>query len=394
MTISDRIPALYETISPFMRFLTDSAWARHKQSDKTCDFAFGNPHEMPLPGYTNALREAVVPHDKDWFAYKRSEANAQRVVSATLSKRLGHRFEAEDICMTNGAVAGLSLTFNTILEGGDEVVFVTPHWFLYEGIIINAGGRAVKVGINHDTFDLDLDAIQAAISPRTRAIAVNSPHNPTGKIYSRETLIALSQMLTEASDQNGRTIYLISDEAYNQILFDENEFVSPATIYSSTLLVYTYGKVHLTPGQRIGFIALPPEMPGRAEMRSAISLMQIFCGWAFPNALLQHAIADLVELTISIEKLQARRDLFKQALGEIGYETNTPEGTFYLLVKSPLADDWAFVEQLAQHDVFCLPGISFGLPGYFRISLTGNDEMVEQSIPGFAAAFHSLSEES
>lgn len=257
-------------------------------------------------------------------------------------------------------------------------------------MIIGAGGTAVKVGIDSSSFDLDMAAIKDAISGRTRAIIINSPHNPTGKIYSRETLVELGRILEDANEKNGKTIYLISDEAYQQIIFDENEFVSPATIYPNTFLVYTYGKVHLTPGQRIGYIALPPQMRNRAEVRNAIILTQQFSGWAFPNAILQYAISELVPLSIDIQQLQTRRDRLISALSEIGYKTNRPEGTFYLLVKSPIADDWDFIERLAQYDVYCLPGITFGLPGYFRISLTGNDEMVERSIPGFAEAFRAI----
>ncbi len=391
--VSNRVPALAETISPLLRFLHDSTWGQVSAQNRICDLTFGNPHEMPLTRYVEALQRAIIPHNLDWFAYKQSESKAQSVVSSSLSERLGHQFESEDICLTNGAIAGLHIVLNTIVEPGDEIIFMTPHWFLYEGMIINAGGRAVKVSIDLDTFNLDLEAIRAAISPNTRALIINSPHNPTGKIYSRDTLSSLRDILARVKAQSGRTIYLISDEAYHQIIFDNHEFISPATLYGDTFLVYTYGKVHLTPGQRLGFIALPHQMEHRLELRNALNLMQKFAGWAFPNAILQYAAEELVGLSIDIEQLQARRDRFLQALEEIGYETFKPEGTFYLLVKSPLKDDWQFVERLAQHDVFCLPGVTFGLTGYFRISLTCNDEMVERSIPKLARVFHSVEQE-
>ena len=390
--LSSRIQPIYDTITPLIRFATESAWAHHKPSSETCDFALGNPHEMPLPGYVDTLQEAIVPQNKDWFAYKRSEPEAQLAISASLSQRLGHQFNEDDVCLTSGAFAGLHVVINTIVDAGDEVIFITPHWFFYEGMIISAGGTAVKVGVNSDSFDLDLDAIKGAISTRTRAIIINSPHNPTGKIYGRDTLVELGRILEEASAKNGRTVYLISDEAYHQIIYDGNKFISPATIYPNTFLIYTYGKVHLTPGQRIGFIALPPQMPDRDDIRNALNVMQMFSGWAFPNAILQYAITELIQLSIDISQLQARRDRLISALTEIGYETNHPEGTFYLLVKSPIENEWAFVEQLAQRQVFCLPGSACGLPGFFRISLTGNDEMVKRSIPRFAEVFRLTAE--
>lgn len=387
---SSRIPAMAGTVAPILKFMSESAYARNSVRHDICDFTFGNPQEMPLEGYVDALQKAIVPQGKHWFAYMQSDPAAQKIFGGALSERLGHEFEPQDVCLTNGAFAGLYIAINTIVEPGDEIIFISPHWFAYEGMIIGAGARAVNVSVRLDDFDLDLDAIQAAISPKTRAILVNTPHNPTGKIFSRQTLTKLANILETASEQYGRTIYWISDEAYHQIIFAGNEFISPATIYPNTLLIYTYGKIHLTPGQRVGFIALPPEMPGRDELRGAITMMQIFAGWAFPNALLQHAAEDLVSLSIDIPQLQARRDTLIAELGRIGYETVSPAGTFYLLVKTPIPDDWAFVEQLAAHDVYCLPGTTFGLPGYMRICLTATDAMIQQSIVRFAAAYEAV----
>lgn len=385
--VSSRIPTMVNTLAPIMKFMGGSAYAQNSHRDDICDFTFGNPQEMPLKGYVNALHKAIVPQGRQWFAYTQSDPTAQKVLGGALSERLGHQFASEDVCLTTGAFSALYVAINTIVEPGDEVIFISPYWFAYEGMIIGAGARAVNVAVRPEDFDLDLDAIQSAISPKTRAIIVNTPHNPTGKIFSRQTLTKLANILEAASDQNGRPVYLISDEAYHQIIFDGNEFVSPSTIYPNTLLIYTYGKIHLTPGQRIGFIALPPEMPHRDEIRNAITMMQLFAGWAFPNAILQHAAEDLIGLSIDIQQLQSRRDTLITELGNIGYETVCPAGTFYLLVKTPTPDDWSFVEQLAAHDVYCLPGTTFGLPGYMRICLTGTDEMIQRSIPGFAAAY-------
>jgi aspartate aminotransferase len=229
-------------------------------------------------------------------------------------------------------------------------------------------------------------AIKAAIGPRTRAIIINSPHNPTGKIYSHATLEGLAGLLTHASAHIGHPIALISDEAYSRIIFDGRAYPSPTAFYPHTFLIYTYGKTLLTPGQRIGYIALPPTMPGREQLRTALFVSQLVTGYAFPNALLQHALRDLEQLSIDIDHLQRKRDRMVAALRDIGYDLHVPEGTFYLLPRSPLADDLAFIELLAEQDIFCLPGTVVELPGYFRISLTANDAMIEQALPGFATA--------
>ena len=385
--VSGLISPVHDSISPLFRFNSESAWLQGEIAEDVCTFTFGNPHDMPLAGFVEALREAVIPQTKDWFAYTTHKPEAQAAIAEQLNKRFGKHFEPHAILMTNGAFAGLNVAIKALVEVGDEVIFMKPHWFAYEGMIIGARAKAIKLPLKMKCFDLDLDAIEAAISPRTRAIIINTPHNPTGKIYSRETLAALADILEQASQRNGRTIYLISDESYNQIIFDDREFISPTTLYKSSILVYTFGKVLLTPSERLGYIALPKQMPDLEEVREAINLTLFFSGWAYPNGSLQYAIKDLLQLSIDINQLQTRRDILVKALIEIGYEPNYPEGTFYLLVKSPLEDAWTFMEHLANYGVHCLPGMTFGLPDYFRICLTASDDMVERSIPRFARAF-------
>jgi aspartate aminotransferase len=231
-----------------------------------------------------------------------------------------------------------------------------------------------------------VDAIAAAITPRTRAVIINSPNNPTGKIYPEATLRQLAHVLTDASNRYGRPIYLISDEAYSRIIYDERGFMTPTAYYRNSFLIYTYGKTLLTPGQRIGYIALAPNMPERELVGNAVLLAQVTLGYAFPNALLQHALPDLERLSIDVEHLQQKRDRLVNALGEMGYEVHSPEGTFYLMPRSPIPDDAQFIRLLAEQNIYCLPGWVIEMPGYFRISLTANDEMIERSLPGFAAA--------
>ena len=266
------------------------------------------------------------------------------------------------------------------------LIFVSPPWFFYEGMIVHAESVPVRVKMNAETFNLDLDTIAAAITLKTRAVIVNSPHNPTGKIYPPETLDAVAQMLTAASERNDRTIYLLSDEAYSRIIFDQRQYHSPTTFYPNSFLVYTYTKVLLTPGQRLGYVALAPKMPNREQVRTDIFMSQLFTGYAIPNALLQYALNDIEGISIDVPHLQRKRDRLVEALRDIGYDVNLPEGTFYVLVRSPWPDDQAFAELLAEYDVFCLPGVTVELPGYFRISLTASDEMIDRALPRFAAA--------
>lgn len=387
---STHIQSILNASIPLFRFATGPLYNDNVSKPNVCDFAFGNPHEMPVAGFADALQKWSVPQNKDWFAYKRSEPEAQHVVAQSLRAWRGIEFEPNDIFLTNGAFAALTVALGAILDAGDEVIFNSPPWFFYEQLILAQHAKPVRVRVNAETFDLDLDALDAAITNKTRAIIVNSPNNPTGKMYPAQTLRGLADILEKHSARNGREIYLLSDEAYSRIIFDGRAFCSPTTFYPNSFLIYTYGKTLLTPGQRIGYIALPPNMPQetRDALNPAIFISQLVTGYAFPNALLQHALGDLDKLSIDIEHLQHKRDWLVRELSAMGYELHSPEGTFYLLPRSPIANDWTFAEKLAAHNIIVLPGQVVEMPGYFRLSLTANDAMITRALEGFSAAIH------
>ncbi|TMD57985.1 MAG: aminotransferase class I/II-fold pyridoxal phosphate-dependent enzyme [Chloroflexi bacterium] len=386
MTTSKRLAAITPLVQHVIDFAAKSSYALRQGDPNISDFVFGNPHELALPSFVQALQRAVVPRDKNWFAYTMTDPTAARTVADSLRRRLGLEVETEDVFLTNGAFTGLSVVLQAIVDPGDEVIFVSPPWFFYEPLIVWAGATPVRVRVDATTLDLDVAAIERAITPRTRAIVVNTPNNPTGRVYPANTLEALARVLTVASERHGRTIYVLSDEAYRRIIFDGRAFATPARFYPNTFVIYTYGKQLLTPGQRLGYVALPSAMPDREGLRGSITLAQILSGWGWPNALLQHALPELEEVSIDIGQLQRKRDRLVGELWRLGYEVHVPEGTFYLLPRSPLRDDLAFTEILARNEVFVMPGTVVEMPGYFRISLTANDAMIERAVSGFASA--------
>ena len=373
---------------PLLRFFSDSAWALRDPADpEGADFVAGNPQELVQPAFVDSIQRWAMPQDEHWYAYKFNEPYAQEAAASGLRERRGVPFEADDILLTDGAFAGLLLCIRTVADPGDEVLFLSPPWFFYEALIVGGGAVPVKVRVDMDSWDPDVDAIAAAITPRTRAVLINSPNNPTGRIYPPEVLERLASMLTDASERAGRPIYLISDEAYSRIVFDDREFRSPTEFYPWSFLVYTYGKQLLTPGQRVGYVALPPTMPDREEMRGPLMVGQLaYGGNGVPNAVMQRAMGDLETMSIDMKGLESRRDRMVEALRSFGYDLHSPEGTFYLLPRSPVEDDLAFTEQLAREKVYVLPGAVVEMPGRFRISLTGSDEMVERALPIFEAA--------
>jgi len=385
MTLAPTTSDLRDSIAPFLNFFSGPIWARNGQPGMA-NFAVGNPQEMPLSGYVDALRAKIEPQSTDWFAYKLSEPRSQATVARSLTERTGLSWKPADVAMTNGGFGALAVAFQTIVEPGDEVVFLSPPWFFYELLIRAAGGVPVRVSLVPPRFDIDPSAIAAAITPRTRAVLVNSPHNPSGRVYPLEDLRALAGMLGEAATRIGRQIFLVSDEPYNRILFDGREFHSPAEVYPDTITTYSYGKTLLAPGMRIGYLTVPPTMSDREAFRERVLMAQLAGGFLFPNALLQHAIEDLEKLSIDVGALERRRDRMVGALRGIGYETTVPEGTFYIMARSPIDDDVAFGELLAEENVLVLPGTVVEVPGWFRISLTASDEMVEQGLAGFERA--------
>ena len=386
-TSSRRIQEAHKSIARINRFLNRYALWIADAASVYCDFALGNPQTTPMPEFVSAIRDAVEPQNPNWYAYKMSERRSREIVRDELEDWMKRHYSHEDILLTNGATGALTVTMNALIAPDDEVLYCTPVWFFYEGMILNSGGFPVPVRTT-DGFDLDLDAIESAITERSRMIIINSPNNPTGKVYSRETLSMLSEILERKSVQFGRTIYLISDEAYRRILYDEQTFASPTEFYANSIMIYTYGKTLLTPGQRIGYLALSPEMDHLDETRELMLSSQILSGWAMCSALMQHSLERLAPLALDIRELQRRRDLLVKGLNGCGYDVCAPEGTFYITPKTPTVNDADFADALAREGVFCLPGHIVEMPGRLRLSVTATEDMIERAMPVFADVRH------
>ncbi|MBX9246804.1 aminotransferase class I/II-fold pyridoxal phosphate-dependent enzyme [Actinotalea ferrariae] len=351
-------------------------------------FTFGNPQEMPLQGLVDALRASAEPRSADWYAYKASDEAPRTFLARSLSQELGVEFEPHDVALTAGAFAAISVAFHLLTDPGDEVVIPKPGWFLYAPVLRQALAVPVEASLDPVTWDIDLDAVDAAITPRTRVVVVNSPHNPTGRVYGPEVWDALADVLERASQRIGRRIYLLSDEPYRRIRFDGTGFASPAAHYPWTLIDYSYGKVLLAPGQRLGYLALSPLMPeaDRAALRAATFPVQAALGWVFPEAIMQHSVEALETVGLDVAELEAKRDLLVGALTGWGYDVVRPEGTFYLWAAAPGGDAAAFAAWLAERSVHVLPGGIFGQPAHFRLCLTATRDMIERALPAFEEA--------
>ncbi|MDP8961774.1 MAG: aminotransferase class I/II-fold pyridoxal phosphate-dependent enzyme [Actinomycetota bacterium] len=384
--VARRMQAVERALRPFLRVMRESTYARRMGTSGIMDFMAGNPQEPPLPEVVEVIARWTRPRSRDWFAYRVDESRARAAAAAGLRERLEVEVDPDDVVLTRGAAGGLAAALAALTEPGDQVIFLSPPWFFYEAMILATGAEPVRVRVDPTTFNIDVEALEEAISPRTRVVILNTPNNPTGRIYPPETLEQVAAVIERRAARSAQPIAIISDESYSRILFDGRRFHSPARFSPNCVLVHTTSKSTLTPGQRLGFVALPKTMPGRERIRDALRLAILVQGIAVPDAVMQFAFADLEPLCIDLAHLQRKRDRMVEALRQHGYQLDIPEGAFYLLPRSPLADDIAFAELLARRDVFVLPGSVVEMPGYFRISLTASDEMIERALPIFAAA--------
>src|SRR5258708_5796148 len=284
--VSQRVGNMMPAMSAFVSAMRNPILAEARTRPDACDFLAGNPQELALPEYVDTLHRWIEPRDKDWFGYKMADRRAQEVAAQSPSREVGMEVSPHHVLLSPGAAGGLMACLEMLVDAGDEVIFISPPWFFYESMILRVGGIPVRVKSEAPAFDLPLEAIRGAVTPKTRAIIVNTPNNPTGRIYSADALAALGTVLDDASETNGRAVYLLSDEAYSRILFDGNRFVSPGLHYRRSMLIHTYSKSALAPGQRLGFTALTPNMPARDESRMAHLQVSLA---AAPSTVLQYA---------------------------------------------------------------------------------------------------------
>jgi aspartate aminotransferase len=382
--LADSLDAVRGSFAPVAAFFNDSRWRNRIGEPGVCDFAFGNPQEMPLPGFVEALKAKVPPQNKEWFAYKGNEGAAREVVSSSLRASMDLPFEPEDIALTNGGFGAIELMMKLLANPGEEIVYSVPSWFCYAPMAYLHGLRPVAVPMRRP-FALDVEGLLGAVTDSTRILVVNSPHNPSGAIATAEELAELGARLEAINAQRRRPVWLLSDEAYREIVYSDGRFEPPLRHVRRSAICYSYGKRLLTPGQRIGYLAVNPAAPERQAVRDSVFLAQMATGWNFPSALMQYVLPDLEKLVIDMAALERRRDRLCSGLEAAGYKVTRPKGAFYVLVET-VGDEEAFCARLAAADVFVMPGSLCGIPHHFRASLTASDAMVEWALPKFAEA--------
>jgi aspartate aminotransferase len=394
MTIARKIKASLTKSSMIRKMFEEGAVMKKKfGADKVYDFSLGNPNVEPPEEFKKELINIAAENIalKHGYAPNAGFAETRQAIAQKINKAQGLKLSADNIVMSCGAAGALNVIFKSILDPGDEVIVPTPYFVEYPFYIDNYRG-VVKLVNTNDDFSLNINAIEETITENTKAVLINTPNNPTGKVYDKKNIADLAEMLNRKGAELLKSIYLISDEPYNEIVYDNVEVPSLLKAYKNAIIAYSYSKTLSLPGERIGYIAVNSDIDHANDLQNAFILCTRILGFVHAPALMQRVVARLQEAKIDASVYQKKRDLLCDGLAKAGYKFEKPEGAFYLFARSPIPDDVEFVKILLKKNILVVPGSGFGGPGYFRIAYCVDDATIINSLPGFAEAIKEIPE--
>jgi len=388
MTIAAHIRRSLEEGSLIRKMFEEGAALKQRYgAGNVFDLSLGNPIMEPPPEFHRELKKLAERPLPGMHRYMPNAgyAETRAAVAEQLSKESGLKLTMSDVVMTCGAAGAINIALKTILNPGEEVILFAPYFVEYRFYVANHGGIATVLPTD-DQFLPRLDTLEAAINPRTRAVIINSPNNPTGVVYGADWLAQVGELLRRKEVQYGIEIFLISDEPYKKIIFDGQSYPSPLLHHPRSIIAASHSKDLALPGERIGYLAANPEYDQRAELVSGFILCNRILGYVNAPALMQHIVRHLQAVTVPVAEYQQKRDFLYNHLVRMGYSLVKPQGAFYMFPRAPQDDDLAFVNELKQWMVLVVPGRGFGTPGYFRIAYCVDDHTLEGAIAGLEKA--------
>ena len=393
MPVSEKIADFIQR-SSWIRKMFEEGNLLKKQygAENIFDFSIGNPNVNPPREFRKALQQVVSDDSEGVHGYMSNAGflETREAVAAFLSGEYGVTLGADNVIMTCGAAGALNVICKVLLEPGDEVLIPTPCFMEYRFYADNANGTAIFVKTCGD-FSLDLSAMGHAISERTKIVLINSPNNPTGKVYDEASIQVLSEILEKKSRAYGREIYLVSDEPYRDVVYDGIKIPSIMRYYGNSMIASSYSKSLSLAGERIGYLAVNPALSDIDEVIGGLVFYNRTLGFVNAPALMQRVIAKIQGVTVNVGAYARKRKLLCDGLASIGYKFFRPDGTFYLFPKSPIDDDIEFVHALQKKRILTVPGSGFGWPGHFRIAFCVDDATIVNSMKGFEEAFRDVS---
>jgi aspartate aminotransferase len=391
MTIAKKIDTTMSRQSWIRKMFEEGAKLKEKHGpENVFDFSLGNPNLAPPEEFHTVLKEIVNSSEHGVHGYMPNAGypEVREAVAKYVSEEQRVNLSAADVIMTCGAAGALNVTFKTILDPGDVVITPSPYFVEYNAYVDNHGGILKTAPTNPD-FTLNIDNIADAIDEKTKAILINSPNNPTGQIYLEDSLRQLGSLLESKGKELGRTLYLIADEPYRNIVYDGVKIPSIFSVYKDTILATSYSKNISIPGERIGFIAVNSQAEHREDLLNGMTLANRILGFVNAPALIQRVIARIQGITVDTAEYLEKRDMLCEGLAECGYEFTKPPGAFYLFPKTPVPDDVEFIKALQKQRILAVPGSGFGGPGHFRIAFCVDNKTIVNSMPGFKKAIDS-----
>jgi len=386
MAIATKIQTCIEQSSWIRKMFEQGALLREKfGAENVFDFTIGNPSVEPPKAFHDELKKITNSPELGMHRYMSNAGydDTRAAVADFLSQRSGLAVGAGQVIMTCGAGGALNVVLKTILNPNEEVIILAPYFVEYKFYIDNHGGKSTVVETNADNFQLDLKAIEQAINANTKAIIVNSPNNPTGVIYPAKDLSALNELLQRKQKEFNSTIYVISDEPYARLSYDNLDVPCIFNCIDNSMIVTSHSKDLALPGERIGYLAVNPALEDIAAFMDGAVFSNRVLGFVNAPALAQRLVTKLQHESVDIAEYEEKRDLFYQELTALGFEVVKPQGGFYLFPKSPLADDVDFVQRAQEYNILLVPGKGFGAPGYFRIAYCIDKQMIENSLPAW-----------
>lgn len=355
-------------------------------ADKVFDFSLGNP-SVPAP---DCVRQAIIElvNEEDPTVLHGYMSNAgfedvRQTIAESLNRRFGTNFAAKNLIMTVGAASGLNVILKTLLNPGDEVIVFAPYFLEYGAYVKNYDGCLVEVAPDTSTFQPNLAELEEKITEKTKAVIVNTPHNPTGVVYSEETIKKLSSILEKKQQEYGNIIYLISDEPYRELAYDGVQVPYLTKYYKNTVVGYSYSKSLSLPGERIGYLVIPDELEDSETVITAASIANRILGSVNAPSLIQKVIAKCVDAEVDVAAYDKNRTALYNGLKECGFECIKPQGAFYLFVKSPVPNEKEFCEAGKKYNILMVPGSSFACPGYVRLAYCVSYDTIVNSLPEF-----------
>lgn len=373
-------------------FLEGKEMAAKIGAENVYDFSLGNPMTPVPKEFEEAITDLIQTEDSlalHGYMDNAGYPETRKVIADNLNERFGTDFEGKHITMTVGAAGALNIVFRAILDPGDEVLALAPYFGEYRGYTGNHQGVLKEVAPNTETFQPDMDDFKQKITEKTKAVIINNPVNPTGVIYSEETIRTMAAIMSEKQNEYGHEIYMVSDEPYRELVYDGNEVPFLTKYYDNTFVTYSFSKSLSVPGERIGYVAVSPSIADCEQVCSALSVANRVLGFVNAPSLMQKAVARAIHATTDVAYYDRNRRLIYDKLTELGFTCSKPQGAFYLFIKSPDVDEKKFVETAKKYHILLVGGKSFSCPGYVRLAYCVSYEMIERSLP----AFEKLAEE-